>query len=76
MSSGQRGKPPFRVAVLVAVEDGGPGHWQIRPTAYSTHVQAINAGNALWVLDAIPGLRGVRVLGSDGAPVGDDLFRS
>ncbi len=76
MSSGQRGKPPFWVAVAVAVEDGGHGRWQILPTAYSTHVQAINAGNALWVLDAIPDLRGVRVVGSDGAPVGDDLFRS
>ena len=74
--SGQRGKPPFRVAVVVAVEDGGLGRWQILPTAYSTRVQAINAGNALWVLDAIPDLRGVRVVGSDGARVGADLFRS
>jgi hypothetical protein len=76
MSSGQRGKPPFRVAVVVAVEDDGLGRWQILPTAYATHVQAINAGNALWVLDAIPGLRGVRIVGSDGAQVGADLFRS
>ena len=76
MSSGQRGKPLYRVAVAVAVEEGGPGHWQILPTAYSTRTQATNAGNALWVLDAIPDLRGVRVLGSDGAQVGSDLFRS
>ena len=74
--SGQRGKPPFRVAVLVSVEDGGLGHWQMLPTAYATHVQAINAGNALWVLEAIPDLRGLRVVGSDGAQVGADLFRS
>jgi hypothetical protein len=76
MSSGQRGKPPFRVAVCVAVEDGGHGRWQTLPTAYATHVQATNAGNALWVLDVIPDLRGVRVVGSDGAQVGTDLFRS
>ena len=76
MSSGQRGKPPFRVAVVVADEDGSPGRWHILPTAYSTQVQATNAGNALWVLDAIPDLRGVRVVGSDGAQVGADLFRS
>ena len=76
MSSGPRGKPPYRVALAVAVEDGGHGRWQILPTAYSTHVQAINAGNALWVLDAIPDLRGVRVVGSDGEQVGQDLFRS
>ena len=76
MGSGQRGKPPFRVAVSVADEEGGHGRWQILPTAYSTHVQAINAGNALWVLEANPDLRGVRVVGSDGAQVGADLFRS
>ena len=76
MSSGPRGKPPYRVAVAVAVEDGGHGRWQILPTAYSTHVQAINAGNALWVLEANPDLRGVRVVGSDGAQVGADVFRS
>ena len=76
MSSGQRGKPPFRVAVVVADEDGSPGRWHILATAYSTQVQATNAGNALWVLDAIPDLRGVRVVRSDGAQVGADLFRS
>ena len=76
MSSEQRGKPPFRVAVLVAVEEGGLVDWRILSTAHSTQVQATNAGNALWVLDAIPDLRGVRVVGSDGAPVGADLFRS
>jgi hypothetical protein len=73
--SGQRDKPPYRVAVLVEVGDGH-GRWQTLPTAYATHVQATNAGNALWVLDVIPDLRGVRVVGSDGAQVGADLFRS
>ena len=76
MRSGERGKPPYRVAVVVAVDDGGLGRWQTLPASYSTRTQAINAGNALWVLDAIPDLRGVRVIGDDGAPVGDDLFRS
>ena len=76
MSSRQRGKPPFRVAVSIADEDGGGGCWQTLPASYSTRTQAINAGNALWVLDAIPGLRGVRVVGDDGAQVGADLFRS
>ena len=76
MSSEQRGKPPFRVAVSVADEEGGLGGWQILPTAYATRTQAINAGNALWVLEAIPDLRRVRVVGSDGAQVGADLFRS
>ena len=76
MGSGQRGKPPFRVAVSVADEEGGLGGWRTLPTPYATQVQAINAGNALWVLEANPDLRGVRVVGSDGAPVGADLFRS
>ena len=76
MSRGQRGKPPFRVAVLVAIEEGGLGRWQILSTLHATRTQAINAGNALWVHEAIPDLRGVRVLGSDGAQVGADLFRS
>ena len=74
--SGQHGRPPYRVAVFVAVGDGGLGSWQILPPSYSTEIQAVNAGNALWVHEAIACLRGVRVVGSDGAPVGDDLFRS
>ena len=72
--SEQRGKPPYRVAVLVEVGDGH-GRWQPLPSSYTTKTQAINAGNALWLHEAIPDLRGVRVIGSDGEPV-EDLFRS
>ena len=73
--SGQHDKPPYRVAVVVAVEEDGHGRWQTLPSSYATKTQAINAGNALWLHEAIPDLRGVRVIGADGAPV-DDLFRS
>ncbi len=72
--SEQRGKPPYGVAVLVEVGDG-PGRWQALPSSYATKTQAINAGNALWVHEVIPDLRGVRVVGPDGEPV-EDLFRS
>ena len=72
--SGQHDKPPYRVAVLVEVGDGH-GRWQTLPSSYATKTQAINAGNALWLHEAIPDLRGVRVIGPDGGPV-DDLFRS
>jgi hypothetical protein len=72
---GEQGKPPYRVAVCIEVGDGH-GRWQTLPSVFSSKGQAVNAGNALWVREAIPNLRGVRVLEGSGAQVGEDLFRS
>ena len=76
MSSGQLGKPPFRVAVSVADEEGGLGGRADPADPVRDPGPADQRRHALWVHEAIPDLRGVRVLGSDGAQVGADLFRS
>jgi hypothetical protein len=70
-----KGVPPYRLDVCIEIA-AGHGRWQTLPTEFHLKRQAISAGEALWLREAIPNLCGIRVISSDGTPVGEDLYRS
>ena len=68
-------KPTYRVEVCTEVP-GGLHQCQIIPPSYTSKKAAINHANRLWTQGAIPDLVRMRIIGANGAQVGEDLFHS